>query len=381
MIQQIIQFVRDFDRLNIPRNASQIAFNALFALIPMIALSLQILLWVSSGTLDADRTIHWILQSGLPEGMEQWVNDLEGWINALRQLSVTGLIISALSSLFLVIRLNEALSEIWEVPVRQIRFVVLWLTALSIPIVLSVLFSLITLAATFLYLPNMLGDWISWVGHTVDISGWVSLLFTWLLLVILYRLVPGVPVNGFKLSSMSLLTALVMFMSGQLFIQLLGLLPSMQLMTGVISSLPLLLVWVFWLSIVFQTGSLLLKYWHSGPLKPLHILTWDQLIRIIIAMHQHQSVSWKFARANGLNHANYNAALNELERMGWVTGIGKDQFQLTKQAYDRPFDEIWPLFSYEMPTEGDALHRLFGKIAKLPLRKVLDLMMGSQELP
>lgn len=374
----IIQFVRDFDRLHIPRTASQIAFNALFALIPLIALSLQILLWVSSGTLNAETTIHWILQSGLPEGLGHWVSEFEGWIEALRQLSVTGLIISTLSSVFLVIHLNETLSQIWEVPVRQIRLLVLWLSALAIPIVVSVVFSLITLVTTYLYLPDILGSWIKWISPAAIFSGWFSLFFTFLLLYFLYRFVPGVPVSNVKLMLISLLTALFMFLSGRLFIQLLSLLPSLQLMTGLVSSFPLLLVWVFWLSILFQTGALLLKYWHSGPLSPLHILTWDQLIRIIFCMHNNKSVNWQSARRYGLNHANYVATLHELKRLNWVEEVGKETFQLSQTAYERPFDEFWPLVSYEMPTEGDAVHRLFGTVAKLPLAKVLDIMIGNE---
>lgn len=370
----VFQFVKDFDRLRIPRTATQLSFNALFALIPLLALSLQILLWLPGSTFDSNDLLHWLLISGLPQGMDQWAADLEGWIEGVRQLSIAGLLISALSSMFLVMRLNEALSQIWETPVQPLKFFALWFSALALPIALSILLSLFAMAKTMFYWPDYFGTWFESLNQQVDLGRWVSILLLFIFLSLLYKFIPGKKIGRSKLLIVSFGTAIVISISGNLFMLVLSQLPSLQLMTGLISTLPLLLIWVFWVSILLLMGALFLKYWQSGPLKPLHILTWDQLVRIIETMHKNHETDWSFGQEIGLTHAEWDATLQTLVTLEWVSMLSKDCYRLTPHAYKQQFDQIWPLVSYQMPTEGDSLHRIFGPLAKMPLAKVLELM-------
>ena len=370
----IKQFLRDFDRLAIPKTASQLSFSALFALIPLFALSVQVLLWLPGSVMAADELMRWLLAQVLPAGMSQWADQLAVWLEALQKLSVTGILISAVSSLFLVLRLHESLSEIWETPVKPLRFFALWFSTLLIPVAMGLFLTLFALAKSVSVFPSLFAGWIDELSSFIDFGPVISGITLTLCLTFLLRFIPGVRVGLPKLLLVAGLGAFVMIASGRLFMLILEQMPSLQLMTGLMSTMPLLLLWVYWISLVVLTSALVLKYWQNGPLKPLHLLSWDQLIRLVRGLHRGDLSEEKMRQKLGISHAVWVATLAELQRLQWVSTDSQGRFSLTDFALTQSFDQIWSLVSYRMPKEGDALHRLMGPLAKLPMSRVLNRM-------
>ena len=374
VFEQVKQFIRDFYRLGIPKTASQLSFSALFALIPLFALSVQLLLWLPGSVMSADELMRWLLSQVLPEGMSQWADQLAVWLAALQELSLTGILISGVSSLFLVLRLHESLSEIWETPVRPMRFFALWFSALLIPVVIGLLLTLFAIARSAVFYPTLITTWVDTINNLIDFGPVISLVAMTICLAFLYRFIPGMKVKTRKLLVVSVIASTVMVASGRLFMLILEQMPSLQLMTGLMSTLPLLLLWVYWIALVLLTGALLLKYWHHGPLKPLHLLSWDQLMRLIKKLQQAELTEAKMRQRLGISHAVWESTMAELLRLKWVEQTPDGRFHLTEYALSQSFDQIWPLVSYRMPREGDTLHRLFGTFAKMPLSRVLNRM-------
>ena len=370
----IKQFLRDFDRLAIPKTASQLSFSALFALIPLFALSVQVLLWLPGSVMSADELMRWLLAQVLPAGMSQWADQLAVWLQALQKLSITGILISAVSSLFLVLRLHESLSEIWETPVKPLRFFALWFSALLIPVAMGLFFTLFALARSVSFFPSLFSGWLDALNNIMDFGPLISGFTLALCLAFLLRFIPGMRVPLGKLLVVATLASVVMVASGRLFMLILQQMPSLQLMTGLMSTLPLLLLWVYWVSLVLLTGALVLKYWQQGPLKPLHLLSWDQLIRLVRALHYGDQSEAKMRQRLGINHAVWVATIAELERLQWVSADTQGRYRLTDFAMTQSLDNIWALVSYRMPQEGDALHRLMGPLAKMPMSRVIKRM-------
>ncbi len=249
-----IIFIRAFYGLGIQRMASQLAFNALFALVPLLALSFQMVVRVPWLNMEAGQWPYLLAKKVMPEGMEHWSVYVVDWLEQLQGFSLVGALLYAFSSVLMVITLSRFINEIWQQRVQKRRVFGIWFTIVLAPSFMAFIAVLMAyIASTGL---------IEFIGLSAAYA-WVAELVIPLLMVILLWIIQveltSYPVPRLPAVLVSILQTLALIVSAKLFVSIINFFPNMRIMTGVASTLPLVMIWMYWIALVVLSGTLILK--------------------------------------------------------------------------------------------------------------------------
>ncbi|AJQ95191.1 YihY/virulence factor BrkB family protein [Gynuella sunshinyii] len=371
MLKFVIHIFNDFNRLGLQRTAAQLAFSSLFALVPLFALSLQVLLLLPVLSQYTDQVVTLIIERIIPEGLATWRFKIVEWLSGLRQISVLGIVIFAVSTLFFMSGLVNAINQIWEVPFSAVRVFRVWLSLLMVPLGLAVIVFLETFSQSVQWLNQLSGIQVS---H--NLKFWAGPLIGILSLWLIYSRIPAVKVDNRKSLVVAVITMLAMSALSQSLMQLVRLMPSLELMTGILSTLPLIMLWIYWLAIFLLLGALVLRHWQIGQLTPLNVLSFDQLIDLLCFLRRHREMSLNDAIALDINPKNWETISEFLVSNRLATNSEQQNMVLQTEGLQQPFSVCLPLICHRYLKESDP-----GYLVLQPLSQTsIEQLLGSLDV-
>ena len=367
MFKFIIHIFNDFNRLGLQRTAAQLAFSSLFALVPLIALSLQVLLLLPVLSQYTDQVVTLIIERIIPEGLATWRFKIIEWLAGLRQVSILGIAIFAVSTLFFMSGLVNAINQIWEVPFSAIRVFRVWLSLLMVPLGLAVIVFLETFSQSVQWLNQLSGIQIS---H--NIKYWAGPLIGVMSLWLIYSRVPAVKVDNRKSLIVAVMMTVAMSALSKSLMLFVNFMPSLELMTGILSTLPLILLWIYWLAILLLLGALILRHWQIGRLTPLNVLSFDQLIDLLRYLRCHHEMSLLDAIKLDINPKNWETISEFMISKGVAREIGNQGLQLQSAGLDQPLSVCLPLISHRFLQETDPGFILLQPLLNTSIEQLLE---------
>ena len=368
-LQHFWHLIQDFQRLKLPRAATQLAFGSLFAMVPLLALSIQIILWLPSVSDNVSVVLNLLIEQALPEGLKNWSLDIQEWLSSVRQLSLFGLIIYSSSSFFLLNAFVSVVNDIWESPIQKRQVFRLWLALIFIPVGIAMLVFFITLVQSAQWLPSVFDQPASWLADIKYL--YVPLLFV-LMLTGLYSLVPNQRVSLVKSVIVSSGITMAILLSSKLFFVVVSTLPSMKLMTGIISTLPLLMVWAYWISVLVLIGALLVRFWQLGPLRNLDQINSRQLMDVLWQVWRHGQCEKKDAIRFGIRPVIWDWLIEQLVEAEVVTKTTGHGIRKNDLGFQQSLTEIWHFIS----THGQSKHQVYEAVFQpqlnAPLRELFE---------
>lgn len=354
-LEQPWRLVQDSFRLGIPRFATQLAFSSLFALVPLLALSIQALLLLPGASSQAEQVIRTVLDNTLPSGLESWVPQLLNWVHSLQDISVIGMVLYMVSSMLLMRNLIFAVNTIWQTPIRKRNIVQLWLALILVPVGLGVLFFLFTLLQSAQWFPSLFQV----LPQQLQIESWFPLVLLVGLLSLFYVRLPNRTVEISKGLTVSMAVSVLIVMSSKLFVYWINSLPSLKLMTGVVSSLPLLLVWIYWVFLLLLLGTLFTRYWQLGPLPLRRLLSLDQWLDLVRLFYSDHELNKQDQKNLGLTDMQWHALIGFLNSKEWLQAKGSDRYILSSKGQESLIGEWLELFMDASPEHQQLFQDLF----------------------
>ena len=349
--QEVIQQLRDFpwkltlrtlkERLRedkLGQAAGSLAFSTLIALVPLFTVILAIVSFFPMfGNLETlvDR---WLVQSLVPETIAKPVLKYLRLFSAKAGgLGWAGALILLASAISVMITIERKLNEIWRVRRRRPwvqRLLMLWAGLTLGPVLLVV--SIGTSTALF----GAKSQWV-WIGTSIPFSSALDVL-EWLLVIAglmgLYKWVPYTQVRWSHAFVSALLATLVLQVVKQLLTWYMSQVPSVSVLYGTFSVLPVLFIWTFFAWLVVLWGGVVAAYlpsMMSGVHRVSQGAGWDfrVALEILQALHGCQ-VEPGSARATTLEELSQQLQLDLLQMepayealvdVGWVGALDEDE--------------------------------------------------------
>lgn len=276
--------------LNMTQVASSLTFTTLLAIIPLLTVTLIV---ISAFPVFAEFNSRFksVLISTLVPSFADKINVyLDQFVSNVGNLTAFGLIALCVTALLLLRTIAEAFNAIWRVRTPRSlpqQLLVYWTVLTLGPLLLGAGLSVWRL---FYSSFGTRDDW-PFVARLLETCS--SLVFTTMILWLLYRVVPNrsVPARHALVGALS--AAVVIELGRYSFAYYVGSLASYQLLYGAFASLPVFLLWLYCLWLVVLGGAILtssLSYWRGEAwLRPDDARrNFQDTIEILLLLYQGQ---------------------------------------------------------------------------------------------
>lgn len=343
--------------LNMTQVASSLTFTTLLAIIPLFTVTLIVISAFPVFTEFSERFKSVLLGALVPDFADKIGIYLDQFVHNVGNLTAFGLIALCVTALLLMRTIEQAFNAIWRVR-----------TARALPQQLLVYWTVLTLG------PLLLGAGLSvWrlfyadFGTRADwpvaarlLETFSSLIFTAMILWLLYRVVPNRSVPARHALIGALCTATVIEIGRYGFAYYVGSLASYQLLYGAFASLPVFLLWLYCLWLVVLAGAILtssLSYWRGEAwLRPDDARrSFQDAIEVLLLLYQGQ----QSGRAINLYQMRQHIRAG-FDQLGVLLDIlashayvqqGRDGWVLKRSAESIMLNEILRLFIADKSTD------------------------------
>ncbi len=236
--------VARFERNENRKNAAQLTFVTLFAIVPLMTSGYVLSTWLPGASIFAGQFQDFIFQHFIPSSGEAVQGYLKAFSEQARQLTWIGLGILLLSALSLLLTIENAFNKVWRVKSVRMgrRIIMYWLFIVLAPVLLAAMFFISSyLLSSRIWLDNV--DAIYDVNHFI--VGSLPMILSTAVLTSMYYLLPSCNVRFWHALLGALVAAGILEIGKQSFVFLVTLMPSYQIVYGAFAAVPLFLLWLF----------------------------------------------------------------------------------------------------------------------------------------
>ncbi|GAA6133445.1 hypothetical protein NBRC116188_02340 [Oceaniserpentilla sp. 4NH20-0058] len=244
--------IKRFERNQNRRNAAELTFVTLFAVVPLMTSGYVMLTWFPQYTSFIDTFHDFVFQHFVPTSGEALQSYLGGFSQQAKKLTWIGLGILVFSAVSLMLTVEKSFNHIWRVNSQRAgkRVLFYWLMVVLGPILLG---------SAFLVTSYLLSSAI-WLDHVDSVFHVNQLLFSFLPFIIsvvalsaMYFFLPNTNVVFWHALLGGVIGSLVLELCKSGFVSLVALSPSYQLIYGAFAVVPLFLMWIFlaWSVVLF----------------------------------------------------------------------------------------------------------------------------------
>ncbi len=236
--------VARFERNENRKNAAQLTFVTLFAIVPLMTSGYVVSTWLPGASVFAGQFQDFLFQHFVPSSGEAVQGYLKSFSEQARQLTWFGLAILLLSALSLLLTVENAFNKVWRVKTVRMgrRIIMYWSFIVLAPVLLAALFLISSyLLSSRLWLEHV--DAAYHVNH--HIINLLPFILSTVVLTSMYYLLPSCNVRFRHAFVGGVVAAGVLELGKQLFVYLVTLMPAYQIVYGAFAVIPLFLLWLF----------------------------------------------------------------------------------------------------------------------------------------
>jgi membrane protein len=257
-VQKIGQFfrlvARRFEQDRCQRVAGSLSFTTTLAIVPLTAVMLAVLSLAPGFSSWMTVIQDFIYSNFVPAAGEAVQKYLTQFAGKAGRLTAIGLLFLVVTAVMLLATIERALNDIWRVPnTRKLlhRFLAYWALLTLGPILVAVS---LTLTSKLFTLPFISHAEATLLRETLDVV--FPLAFELGAVVLLYTVVPNVPVLWRHALAGGLFAAVLLELAKLLFAAAMKYFTTYQIMYGAIAALPIFLVWIYISWVIVLLGAI-----------------------------------------------------------------------------------------------------------------------------
>jgi len=337
--------VQRFERNENRRNAAELTFVTLFAVVPLMTSGYVILTWFPQYTSFIESLHNFVFQHFVPASGQAIQAYLGEFSQQARKLTWIGLVILIFSAFSLMLTIEKSFNNIWRVKNKRVgrRLVFYWFVIFVGPIFLGAGF----LISSYLLSSNL---WVEHVDSVLHVNQTLFKLLPLILSIItlsaMYYFLPSTRVSAGHALLGGVFSASVLELCKSAFVSLVSLSPSYQLVYGAFAVIPLFMIWVFLAWCVVLLGAELVRgmpFVHK-QIKGIQATELDWALMILQAM-RFSTPSKMMSRDKLSMHLNL-VNINEWERVivvlmeeNWIAE-GEEGFYLNVSLDEKTVGEL-----------------------------------------
>ena len=226
------------------KTAAQLTFVTLFAIVPIMTSGYVVSTWFPWSVKFSDQFQSFVFHHFVPSSGELIKGYLQSFSAQAKQLTWAGLIILLFSAISLMLTIESAFNRIWKVKSARVgrRFFLYWLVLIVGPLLLAFGF----LVSSYLLSSSL---WIEKIGNVFQAQNFViqalPMLVSWLALALMYYFLPSYKVRFIHALVGAFIAAASLEGGKLLFVYLVSLMPSYEIVYGAFAAVPLFLLWLY----------------------------------------------------------------------------------------------------------------------------------------
>lgn len=247
-----------FEKNENRRNAAELTFVTLFAIVPLMASGYVMLTWFPQYASFIDLFHEFIFKHFVPTSGDAIQTYLSDFSHQAQKLTWIGLAILLLSALSLMMTIEKSFNQIWRVKSIRVgrRLLFYWLIIVLGPLLLAAVF----LVSSYLLSSPL---WVEYVDSVFNLN---RILFKWLPLILsvvalsaMYYFLPSCHVKFKHALAGGVFSAVLLEVCKWAFIKMVSFAPSYKLIYGAFAVVPLFLIWMFTAWCVVLIGAELVR--------------------------------------------------------------------------------------------------------------------------
>lgn len=346
--------------------ASSLTFTTLLSLVPIVTVVLTLLSAFAVFKGLAGVIQQWVFENMLPESVAAIEKYADQFVENAANLTVIGLAFLAVTSVMLLLTIDDAFNRIWRVrrarPMLQRVLIYGALIAVAPPLIGA------SLSLTS-WLMSASAGWTQGVPYADEVLIKLSAIgMTSLALALLYFAMPHRPVRIADALAGGILAGVVFELTKQGFGLYITRFPTYALVYGAFAALPVFLLWLYVSWLVVLLGAVVvatLPEWrqqtlHGRPVPGSNFLYALQVLKALWQAQQHGGVTTA-AQLHGelsLRYERIETLLETMQHAEWVKRVAQTGWVLLRNPADIAVAEVYRLFVFDpalplAPTEGE----------------------------
>jgi len=252
--QFVRQVVKRFEQDRCQRVAGALSFTAVLAIVPLTAVMLAVLSLAPGFSTWMTVIQDFIYSNFVPAAGEVVQKYLTQLASKAGRLTAVGLMFLMVTAIMLMATIEQAFNDIWRVTnTRKLvhRFLTYWALLTLGPILVAVS---LTLTSKLFTLPFLGRAEITLLREVLDVV--LPLVFEFGAVVLLYTVVPNVPVLWRNALAGGLFAAVLLEVAKYLFAAAMKYFTTYQVIYGAIAALPIFLVWIYISWVIILLGAI-----------------------------------------------------------------------------------------------------------------------------
>lgn len=335
-VKQFGQFwwflIKRFEGNENRRNAAELTFVTLFAIVPLMTSGYVMLTWFPEYASVIDVFHDFIFKHFVPASGDALQVYLSDFSMQARKLTWIGLIVLLFSALSLMMTIEKSFNQIWRVNTVRVgrRLLFYWLVIIVGPVFLSAAF----LVSSYLMSSSL---WLEHVDSVFEINRSLikslPLILSFITFSAMYYFLPSCEVKLKHAAIGGIFASVILEVCKTGFIKLVSLSPSYQLVYGAFAVVPLFLIWVFvaWCVLLFGAELTRAMPFLKKEVKGIHAseLDWSLMILQQLAFSNETNRITREALSQALTLVNvdeWELVLVKLLESHWVCGEDDELF-------------------------------------------------------
>ncbi|MCQ9326476.1 YihY family inner membrane protein [Neisseria dentiae] len=377
---------RRFMEIRVPQVSASLTFTTLLALVPVLTVTLVVVSAFPVFDELSASFVQFVNQTIVPQGADTLFEYIDAFKEKASGLTAIGIIMLGVTSLMLIQTIDQTFNRIWRVGTQRplmMQFLVYWALLTFGPLALGVGLSL--WSSLLKYSP--FGENYPLLAAAVRISA--SILFSTLLLWLLYRLVPNrfVPARHALLGAA--VTAVLLEAARYGFAWYIGTFQGYTLIYGAFAAVPFFLLWLNLLWMLVLSGAVLtasLSYWQGEAFRRGFDARgrFDDVLKILLLLNEAQQTGGALRVQDFRPHINMGydelgELLEKLARHGYVY-LGKQGWVLKTNAESIGLNDLFRLFVYR--PVGQSSDGVDGAVAEImsPCLSALNITLAEFDI-
>jgi membrane protein len=257
------QVARRFEQDRCQRVAGSLSFTTMLGIVPLTAVMLAVLSLAPGFSAWMTVIQDFIYSNFVPAAGEVVHKYLSQFAGKAGRLTVVGLLFLVVTAVMLMATIEQALNDIWRVPnTRKLlnRFLAYCALLTLGPILVAVS---LTLTSKLFTLPFLGRAEVTFLRAVFDVV--LPLAFEFGAVVLLYTVVPNVPVSWRNALAGGFFAAVLLEIAKYLFAAAMKYFTSYQVIYGAIAALPIFLVWIYISWVIVLLGAIVTATLHEWP--------------------------------------------------------------------------------------------------------------------
>ena len=341
-----------FDEVRVPQVSASLTFTTLLALVPVLTVTLVVVSAFPMFDTLSDSFVRFINQTIVPQGagvLFDYINQFKGKAS---NLTAIGIVMLVVTSLLLIRTIDQTFNRIWRVQSERplwTQFLVYWALLTFGPLAIGLSLT----AWTLMLQESRVDEMFPFLTGVLRTGS--SILFSTVILWLLYRLVPNRYVPARQALVGAAVTAVLLEAARALFAWYIGTFNSYTLIYGAFAAIPVFLLWLNLLWMLVLTGAVFtasLSYWQGEAFRR-HLGTqgrFDDVLKILLLLDDAQLQGRALLVQDFRSHINMGYdelgdLLEKLARHGYVYQ-GRQGWVLKTNAASIEVDDLFKLFVY-----------------------------------